>query len=1264
MANTFATVTQLEGKAWLVRADGSTQALVVGMRIPADAEVLTESGSQLTLQGQDAAILTVEASQSLKLNPELFKTAEAADASIQSPAQADANALIAALNAGQDPLEELDPTAAVNAGGGEGEGSSFVRLSSIIESTRPLGLAYGRSAPAQDFDRLTGSMIVEEAVEPPAPVEPPVPVEPPAPIEPPVVTKSPAKVLLEVTPTTSEQDGLITYTVKLVNASGAEVTSKNSIEVVLSNGLTIVIPAGSSSASFDQEIDADDVYIENDERLVNIQSAQEVASSDARDFSEIQVDPSVLSTQVLDDEDVVTVVLTATASTSEDKGSITYTASLVDGDGQPVLARKAVTVTVQSSLGDTPITITIGVGDSQADAAPLEVNRDDYFIEQDSVRGVIESVVQDDAGQVGAFEQIVWNDEPAITTVIDDKDTYEITLLLEKQVGEDWVEVEPGEEIVEGTSVRVSAQSSIALGQAVTVQVSGPGLNGVVTLTIEADETVSASVPVVVRPDELFEQGNDSVQLQVGAVTAADGSTFENLVPGDVPAFTVIDDNDITNVTITAALIKTSIIDVTNVKSSPSFEVTAFGTDGLKKSDGVSLVTGTDHDGFGVQGETSGSGNTYELGYGNNNTSERIMVEFNNLVQSVDVKFAWRHAGESAKVAFYNGDTYVGHATVTGGGGLSGDMAVVRYYDADNALIYSGLALGGTDRVDLTYRFEPGKGLSFDRIDFTAIGRDDDYLIHSISYTEVVEQGVTQIPAGASEILFTIETGNKPDPSIFGPGKQTATAVIEINGVLQTVDLDADGRATIRYTPDVEQGVNVKVVEVNGNFEAINASEISIPRQVITVNQSLEGASGNDVLYGSYGDDTLAGGDGDDVLKGGRGDDILFGGNGSDILQGGLGNDRLTGGSGSDIFKWSLNDLDGGVDRIADFQKSDVYSVYKYTVDFVNNPQGFTGSSENISIRIQGAAGTAVRTYIGYASGSGNDTRFNNAALDLQAKLVVAGYKTVYNSETKTFTIESSSQLNTLSATSTASGENGGVITSQTVSLTEKDVIDLSEVSRNKIGYEVVDGKPALVVMGDNGENIQTILFESFTPQQFINSFSSNAAGIVEAMIAQGSLLVAPPVVAGSMMRSAFGLETVALEDEGVLSESANVVRPNANQEKLIATDEDDLFIWSHGEAGTADNPSVHTIINFGSAGADKLVLGDLLQGHSSDLSEYLLFESDGANTIVKIATDGGVNTDNFNQQITLEGVDWSGSDQNALINQLIQDGKLKVDPI
>jgi len=138
----------------------------------------------------------------------------------------------------------------------------------------------------------------------------------------------------------------------------------------------------------------------------------------------------------------------------------------------------------------------------------------------------------------------------------------------------------------------------------------------------------------------------------------------------------------------------------------------------------------------------------------------------------------------------------------------------------------------------------------------------------------------------------------------------------------------------------------------------------------------------------------------------------------------------------------------------------------------------------------------------------------------------------------------------------------------------------------------------------------------------------------------------------------------------------------------------DDIFAWSlsdtTGDQGTKDAPASDTITDFNQNGetGDAIRLTDLLDvstisdddsdGSINDelsavLDNYLKIESidDGngnvTGTKISIATDGSVGAeggDNFDQIITLDGVDFVGSetDQAAIIQSLLDSSKLIID--
>ncbi|MCP4948993.1 MAG: hypothetical protein GY923_15975, partial [Aestuariibacter sp.] len=162
---------------------------------------------------------------------------------------------------------------------------------------------------------------------------------------------------LSATASTSEDGGTITYTAKLPDG----VITNNAITVTLNVGangetasntnpaLTITIAAGQSSGTVDATVARDnddgsgeDKFIETDSLSAAISGVSEANAGTAGSLENLTFDDTAQTTTITNDNDEVEVTLSATASTSEDGGTITYTAKLPDG----VITNNAITVTL------------------------------------------------------------------------------------------------------------------------------------------------------------------------------------------------------------------------------------------------------------------------------------------------------------------------------------------------------------------------------------------------------------------------------------------------------------------------------------------------------------------------------------------------------------------------------------------------------------------------------------------------------------------------------------------------------------------------------------------------------------------------------------------------------------------------------------------------------------------------------------------------------------------------------------------------------
>jgi VCBS repeat-containing protein len=174
-------------------------------------------------------------------------------------------------------------------------------------------------------------------------------------------------------------------------------------------------------------------------------------------------------------------------------------------------------------------------------------------------------------------------------------------------------------------------------------------------------------------------------------------------------------------------------IDVGNVTTTDNgFSVKAYGA-GVAIEDGnegtISTVTGTNHDGFGVAGKASGASS--ELGIDGSGNSEKLVIEFESAVSSVDIEFAWKNPGEDAKYEFYLKGEKVGE---------------------------DGLDIGGSDKVDPKVTLQPSNGSFFDTVILSAPTSGDDYLIHSITFDKAGDLTGPVITDENSSVILDISS--------------------------------------------------------------------------------------------------------------------------------------------------------------------------------------------------------------------------------------------------------------------------------------------------------------------------------------------------------------------------------------------------------------------------------------------------------------------------------------------------------------------------
>src|SRR5574343_1450316 len=135
-------VVSLTGKVIAIAADGSQRILKLGDIVVSGERIIVPADGAWELEAGNGHVLKIAEARDLTITDDVFGTAaaDASDAAI-APLNQDAQQILAALESGQDPLQDLDATAAgLGAGAGEDGGSSFVVISRVAESVSPLTL--------------------------------------------------------------------------------------------------------------------------------------------------------------------------------------------------------------------------------------------------------------------------------------------------------------------------------------------------------------------------------------------------------------------------------------------------------------------------------------------------------------------------------------------------------------------------------------------------------------------------------------------------------------------------------------------------------------------------------------------------------------------------------------------------------------------------------------------------------------------------------------------------------------------------------------------------------------------------------------------------------------------------------------------------------------------------------------------------------------------------------------------------------------------
>jgi surface adhesion protein len=299
--------------------------------------------------------------------------------------------------------------------------------------------------------------------------------------------------------TSVAEGGTVTYTATV----GAPVTG-SPVVVTLANGQTITIGVGQTTGTAT-------AVAANDALAGNAPITNSITGVTGGNFEDLVADKTPVSTSVTDVADTTNLSLSATGSVAEG-GQITYTATLTNAAGSPVIVTLSNGAVITIKAGETTGTATV--------PAPS----DDVYKDAGSVQATITSATG------GNFENLVPSTAPAVTTVTDTIDTSTVKLTADTSVAEG------------GTVTYTATVGAPVTGSPVVVTLA----NGQ-TITIGVGQTTGTATAVAAN-DALT--GNAPITNSITGVT---GGNFENLVADKTPVSTTVTDTvDTTNLSLSA----------------------------------------------------------------------------------------------------------------------------------------------------------------------------------------------------------------------------------------------------------------------------------------------------------------------------------------------------------------------------------------------------------------------------------------------------------------------------------------------------------------------------------------------------------------------------------------------------------------------------------------------------------------------------------------------------------------------------------------
>ncbi|PKO44138.1 MAG: hypothetical protein CVU29_10270, partial [Betaproteobacteria bacterium HGW-Betaproteobacteria-22] len=510
-------IVAMTGTGLLISNNGNSRDLRVGDNIQSADTIKTLKGVEVDMELVNGRVIHIGAEQLVAFDDAIVDVfvPDASDSAIDT---ATIDTVIQAIEEGRDINDVLEATAA-GVGSASSYGFGFVDLLRINDDLNNFRFVFDSSSTGR-IEAVPAVAIAEGNTAENA-----------------VAATPTSLVSLSATPNVTE-GGSIVYTATLSNP-----VHTSPIDVTLSNGLVITILVGSASGSLSVLAPADDVYLDASSVSVSINQA-------SGGNIILNINPASAVTIVDDTIDTTTVTLSSLTNGNAitEGGSIVYTASTTS----PVTG-SALVVTLSNGT-----TITIPVGASSADSAPVAVRSDDEFI-----NGTDNLSVSITGTSGGNFEAITTTGT-VNNTVVDDADPVTVYITGNTSVTEGQ---SANYQIILDDSKEHTSPVVVTLAYSGTA-VNGVDFSGTTTVTILAgDDTGFLNIATI---DDALSEGLESFTI---TIVSAVGGNYENLV-----------------ISPTQGAITTSIVDNDPIPTISKIEPGAIGPGDDAVDEGINLV--------------------------------------------------------------------------------------------------------------------------------------------------------------------------------------------------------------------------------------------------------------------------------------------------------------------------------------------------------------------------------------------------------------------------------------------------------------------------------------------------------------------------------------------------------------------------------------------------------------------------------------------------------------------------------------------------